>query len=202
MELRKIKDIPSSFALAKRSMLVVTIFCFLISFGSLFWAFKTTTELREKVFILSSDGSAIMAKGMTNKKLLSYRLPEIKSHLKSFHNLFWSIDQFNYRNNLNQSFSLIGDSGKALYARLNAEGHFSKIVNQNLTQTILIDSITINDKSYPYQGSVHGKLEVKREDQQTKSTSNFKSNCVLINVARTEENPHGLLIKNYLPKIW
>jgi conjugative transposon TraK protein len=199
MDLRKIKNIPSSFELAKRSLLVVGIFCAITVASAFGWAYYTTSKLQSRIFVLSKDGGAIMAKGLDTSDLLDYRRPEIKSHVRTFHNLFWTYDQYNYNQRLDKSFQLIGNSGKQLYLRLKAEGHYTKLVNQNLEQKLTIDSVLVDDKSYPYRSVVYGSLLLTRGDQDTRANNRFVSSCVLYNVGRTEKNPHGLLIKNYNP---
>jgi len=87
-----------------------------------------------------------------------------------------------------------------LYLSLKANGHFARIQSQNLVQKLDIDSIKINDKEYPYHGSVYGKLSVSRVDQKVSTQNLFYASFDLFNVARTENNPHGLLIENYLFK--
>ncbi|WP_405208503.1 hypothetical protein [Aquimarina sp. LLG6339-5] len=200
MDLKSLKNIPASFALAKRSLLYCLIICMLISTGSLVWAFVTTNNIKNTAFVLTKDGQAAMMQGISLNEVDVYRKPEIINHIKMFHKSFWEIDQFNYKRRIDRALYLSGRSGKQLFKTLQANGHLAKLVTENLTQKMDIDSIKINDKVTPYKATFYGKLRVSRTDQKIETVNEFKANFVLHNVARTNKNPHGLLIENYLLK--
>ncbi|OEK07365.1 hypothetical protein A8C32_18180 [Flavivirga aquatica] len=198
MDLQSLKNIPASFSLAKRSLLYCLIISVSISTGSLVWAFITTNNIKNTAFVLTKDGQAAMMTGVSLSEVDVYRKPEIMNHIKMFHKALWEIDQFNYERRINKALYLSGRSGKQLYQTLQANGHLAKIVTENLTQKIDIDSIKINEKVTPYQAQLFGKLRVSRTDQKVESVNDFRAKFVLHNVSRTNKNPHGLLIENYL----
>lgn len=200
MDLKSLKDIPASFALAKRSLLYSLIVCMLISIGSLVWAFVTTNNIKNTAFVLTKDGQAAMMEGISLNEVDVYRKPEIINHIKMFHESFWEVDQFNYKRRIDRALYLSGRSGKQLFKTLQANGHLAKLVTENLTQKIDIDSIKVNDKVTPYKAQFYGKLRVSRTDQKVESINEFRASFILHNVARTNKNPHGLLIENYLLK--
>ncbi len=197
MDLKSLKDIPASFALAKRSLLFCLVVSTTVTIGSLTWAFFTTQSIRNTAYVLTKDGQAAFMQGVNISEIDSYRKPEIINHIKMFHTAFWEIDEFNYTRNIDKALYLAGSSGKQLFKTLQANGHFAKISTENLKQKIVIDSIKVNDKVSPYQGTFYGKLRVLRTDQKTESVNKIKAKFVLHNVSRTEKNPHGLLIENY-----
>ncbi|MBQ4820584.1 hypothetical protein [Aquimarina sp. MMG016] len=197
MELKTLKDIPTSFALAKRAVFLCLIVSVIVSAGSLTWAFFTAQSMRKTAYILTEDGQAALVQGIYGGEIDAYRKPEIMNHIKMFHTSFWEVDQFNYKRKVDQALYLAGRSGKQLYKTLEANGHFAKLSTENLRQKIVIDSIKVNDKSSPYQGRFYGKLRVLRTDQKTESVNEIRAKFVLYNVSRTNKNPHGLLIENY-----
>ncbi len=197
MDLKALKDIPASFALAKRSLLFCLIVSILVSFGSLTWAFFTTKSIRSTAYVLTKNGQAALVQGVNISEIDAYRKPEIVNHIKMFHKAFWEIDEFNYERSIDKSLYLAGSSGKQLFKTLNANGHFAKISTENLKQKLIIDSIQVNDRATPYQATFYGKLRVLRTDQKTESMNSLKAKFVLHNVSRTDRNPHGLLIENY-----
>jgi len=197
MDLKTLKDIPSSFSLAKRALVICLLVSLTITGGSLYWAFNIGKEFTETTFVLTEDGRAAFARKIASSEIDSYRKPEIISHSRTFHKLFWEFDQFNYEKKIGKSLYLIGTTGKELYLSLKAQGHYSRIESQNLTQKLEIDSIKIEDQSLPYKGIVYGKLKVKRTYQKSESADKIIATFDLHNVSRTEKNPHGLLIENY-----
>ena len=200
MDLKTLKDIPSSFILAKRSLMICLIVCIISIASSMIWAFMVSVSFRDRAFVLSKDGAAAFATGVNINEIDTYRRPEIVSHVRRFHELFWNIDQFNYEKKSNKSFYLIGDSGKQIYLSLKAQGHYAKIESQNLVQKLEIDSVQVDDQVIPYKAMVYGKLIVNRTDQKSRTLNSFKSFFDVYNVSRTENNPHGLLIENYIPR--
>ncbi|QCX00658.1 hypothetical protein FGM00_11275 [Aggregatimonas sangjinii] len=197
MNLNSLKDIPTSFALAKKAIIMCFITTTLLVLGSLSWAFYVTKNFAETAYILTDHGQMALAKGLTSSEVDDYRLPEIKSHIYTFHRLFWNIDQFLVDRNMNIAMNLTGESGKQLYLTLKAKGHYTKIKTQNLIQNLQIDSVSVDANSKPYKAAVYGKLKVSRTDQQGRRTDRFTAYFDLHNVARTDLNPHGLLIENY-----
>lgn len=197
MDLKSLRDIPASFALAKRALLLCIIIASLVSIGSLVWAYFTAKTIRNTAFMITEEGQAALIHGVTSGTIDTYRKPEIVNHVKMFHSYFWEIDQFNYERRIDNALELAGDSGRRLFQTLEASGHFANLKTENLIQKLEIDSINVNDKVRPYQAEFYGKLRVLRTDQKLESVNTLMANFVLYNVARTDRNPHGLLIENY-----
>jgi conjugative transposon TraK protein len=200
MNLKTLKNIPESFQLAKYALIVCFTTSIFISIGSLVWAFSLTNKFQEKAIVISEQGAAVMGKTINANELLKDREKEINSHIKNFHRLYWTVDQYNYNDKINKSLYLIGQTGKDLYLYMKSKGDFSKLVSQNLKQKLKVDSIIVNDAVYPYTAALYGTLEINRSDQISGTKQPFNSNMILQNVMRTYENPHGLIIENYAAK--
>lgn len=198
MDLKSLRDIPTSFALAKRALVVCFSCTIILVVGSLSWAFYVTNHFAETAYILTESGQMALAKGISSAEVDLYRRPEIKSHIYHFHRLFWDVDQFVVERNMDQALNMTGQAGKQMYLTLKAKGHYNIIKAQNLIQNLRIDSVHISDNTIPYKGTVFGVLTVRRTDQKNnKREDSFKADFDLHNVARTDDNPHGLLIENY-----
>lgn len=197
MDLKSLRDIPASFALAKRALLFCIIIASLVSIGSLVWAYFTAKAIRNTAFMITEEGQAALIHTVTSSTIDTYRKPEIVNHIKMFHSYFWEIDQFNYERRIDNALELAGESGRRLFQTLEASGHFANLKTENLIQKLEIDSINVNDKVRPYQAEFYGKLRVLRTDQRLESVNTLMAKFVLYNVARTDRNPHGLLIENY-----
>ena len=151
---------------------------------------------KQNIYVLNEKGQAFSAKIIDDE--LMYREPEIYSHLKIFHNYFFNLDQFNYERNLEKALELIDDSGRNYYLTLLNDGWFNSLKLNNLVQEINIDSMHIDTERYPYSSTVYGKTSVYRYGKyKEKKEKTITIHCELYNVARTMENPHGLLISNY-----
>jgi conjugative transposon TraK protein len=197
MDLKSLKDIPANFLLAKRAIAICLLVSLVTCIAMTSWAFYVTKNFAQTAYVLTSNGQLALAKGITAVEFTAFREPEIKNHINIFHRLFWNLDQFNIKQNMDKALYLIGNSGKQLYLSMTASGHYSSIENQNLLQTLAIDSIALELNMNPYKAAVYGKLKIERTDQQNQKTELFRAYFNLLNVARTDENPHGLLIENY-----
>lgn len=197
MNLKSLKDIPTSFALAKKAMiacLAISCITIIVSFA---WSFYIVKNFTEIAYIITEHGQVTLARNLNTSDLKMYRKPEVRNHIIMFHDLFWTIDQFNMNSRTEQSLHLIGNSGKQLYLTLKARGHYNAIKNQNLKQRVTMDSIRINMNSKPFRGAFFGKLHVRRTDQNKSRTENLRAKFIIQEVTRTNMNPHGLLIEKY-----
>ncbi len=198
MELDSLKEIPKTFKIVKIALFASISFCLLLSIGCMFWSYMISTRYLNRTYLITNDGKAVIANSMSKYDVDQHRKPEIINHIKEFHKLFFEIDQFNYQTRVNKSLYLIGNSGKDLYKTLQAKRHYSHLASNNLKHIVKIDSIVVNNKTYPYRGAFYGKVIIKRTDQRLQNEQRIFSNFELTNVNRTEENPHGLLIENYI----
>ncbi len=197
MDLQSLKNIPANFVLAKRALLFCLIISLFTSIATFVWAYITINNIKNNAFVLTEQGQAALMKVVPLREIDAYRKPEIINHIKMFHKAFWEVDQFNYERRIDNALNLSGTSGKRLFQTLLASGHFAKLATENLIQKLEIDSINVNDQVSPYTANFFGKLRVLRTDQKAESINKFSASFVLYNVARTNKNPHGLLIENY-----
>jgi len=197
MDLKSLKNIPKSFALAKLAILLSLVTAVIVVLSSLAWVFYVTTHFAETAYILTENGQMALAKGLNATEIDDYRRPEIKSHIYTFHRLFWNIEGDIGERDMNVALSLAGNSVKQLYLTLKANGHYGKMRNQNLVQHLHIKNIEIVDSTYPYTATLTGELTVSRTDQNLRSRDEFTATMVIQNVTRTDINPHGLLIESY-----
>ncbi len=200
MDLKTLKDIPTSFSLAKKAIF----FSSVVAIFSLFfagWTYYVASTTANKAYIITESGQLALANSITQGEFSNFREPEIKNHIKLFHEAFWNIDQFSMESNISRALNLIGNSGRQLYLSMKAQGHYLKITNQNLVQSISSDSILIDTRREPYKCAYFGKLKIKRTDQLKEQIENFSAYFDMHNVSRTDLNPHGLLIENYDAKV-
>ena len=197
MDLNKYFDL---FKLLKFSKIIticsLTLALFSVCFALGYSYYLNNSIDRSYVYILDNKGEAYIASILNDE--LDYRTPEIHHHLVSFHNLFFNINQNNQKVNIDKALNLIGEEGKHYFITLDKKGWYKSIKLNNLQQSINITSIDINDKIYPYVATVKGITSVSRvggnEDTIKKE---YIANLTLINVSRTMENPHGLMIEQY-----
>jgi hypothetical protein len=196
MSLRTLTEISTAIGFLKKISIFSILASVVISVASIAFATYQIRKASKQLYLLDTNGAAFSAK----QSEYVHRKPEIINHIRNFHDLFYGVDQFNYETRVNDALYLIGNSGKDLYLTLKASGWYSKLVSNNLSQSIHEDSLIVYDNVYPYVARYYGRVTVSRTDLQAKETKRIQSTFILHNVSRTEKNPHGLLIENYLVK--
>ncbi len=153
------------------------------------------------IYAVKEDGNVFKLESISNNDSGRYKKIEITNHIKIFHKLFYGIDQFSYEKKINESLYLIGNTGKDLYKTLKYKKHYSNMVANNLVHTLEIDSIKVDESRYPYRGEFFGKINIERSDSKKEQINKLHAVFTLQDVARNLNNPHGLLIENYIVKI-
>src|SRR5690606_40841628 len=77
---------------------------------------------------------------------------EVKDHIRSFHEYFFSLDPDNQqiKNNIGKALYLADDSAKKAYDNLNEQGYYTKIISSNTSQIITVQDIQLNLERQPY----------------------------------------------------
>ena len=87
------------------------------------------------------------------------------------------------------------ESAKRIYYDLKENGYYSGIISGNISQTLHVDSVTVNINEYPYRFRCYATQNIIR------TTSILKRSLItqgsLRNVSRSDNNPHGFLIERW-----
>ncbi len=167
--------------------------CIIICCYTLYKSFESVTLMQDKVYILA-NGKALEAYASERKDNV---LVEARDHVKTFHKFFFTLDPDDkvIKTNITKALYLADESAKRIYDDLKENGFYSGIISGNISQTIHIDSISIDVKDYPYRFKCFAKQSIIR------TTSILKRNLItegsLRNVSRSDNNPHGFLIEKF-----
>lgn len=157
---------------------------------SLYYAEKQ----REKIYILDQGKSLILA---LSQDINTNRQAEIKSHIRRFHELFFSFapNKESIEYNMAQALYLADRSALTKYQELEESGFYNSMINANAAQNLKIDSIVTNFDTYPYRAKMYAQIAlVRRTSIMIKS---LITECDLRQVPRSDVNPHGLLIEKW-----
>jgi conjugative transposon TraK protein len=97
--------------------------------------------------------------------------------------------------NVTKALYLADDSAKRIYDDLKENGYYSGIISGNVSQTIAVDSVTININEYPYQFRCYATQNIIRPTSIAYRSLITEGN--LRNVSRSDNNPHGFLIERW-----
>lgn len=178
----------------KLVMIVSTVFmagCVIVSLGTIFTAKGMVDDAHKKVYVL--DGNVpILVQRTTFDETLDV---EAKSHVELFHHLFFTLapdDQYiNYT--MEKAMYLVDETGLAQFNSLKEKGFFSNIMGTSSVFSIFCDSINFDKEKMTF--TYYGRQRIERRTNIL--MRRLVTTGSLERVPRTDNNPHGLLIRNW-----
>tara|TARA_R110002033_G_scaffold66981_3_gene117956 strand:+ start:1694 stop:2311 length:618 start_codon:yes stop_codon:yes gene_type:complete len=187
------KNIYSVLKLNRFIVLTVVVCALLSSTFSVWVAFNTHKNALNSAFAISTDGSIIPLKLVTQKE--NFKV-EALAHLELFHEYFYNIDASNYERNLEKALWLGNSSVDNLYRQKKVDGVYNRLLQYSLVQKVLSIDSEINENNGSYNFMTTTLFEINRGS--VIDTYELVSSGNLIVVDRNfPNNPHGLLITNY-----
>jgi conjugative transposon TraK protein len=180
-----------------RFVLIGTILCSaIVNVICFFKANNTINEIRKSVYVTLRGESMemMMSQGAQNNKPA-----EIRNHIKLFHDLFYNLtaDPQQIEDNVVKRSLYLGDKSVLNFHKEREEKKFySYLISAGAYQIVKIDSINLNMNIYPHTAEIFGRLTTVRPS--TIEIKRLLATCEIEDLQnRSENNPHGLLIKNY-----
>ena len=189
----KMKNIDTAFRYVRGFTMLVIVGCIIICCYTLYKSFTAVTLMQDRVYILA-NGKALEAYSSDRKDNVPV---EARDHVKTFHKFFFTLDPDDkvIKANVTKALYLADDSAKRVYDDLKENGYYAGVISGNISQTITIDSITVNIDEYPYHFKCFARQNIIR------TTSILNRNLItegsLRNVSRSDNNPHGFLIERW-----
>ena len=148
----------------------------------------------DTIFVVDK-GSAVMASRDTQD---SHRELEAKDHVTRFHELMFNLSPSaeSIQRNLDRALVMSDRSAYDYWMDLSERGFYQRLVSANISQEFVTDSVKVDMLSYPHAVTTYGKLYMLRESNIT--AYQFESTCRLVDVVRSQNNPHGLMIERFV----
>lgn len=187
-------DIEQSFKGLKLVSLLSIAASVVIAVASVLSSLSFAEKQRQKIYVLDQGKSLLLA--LQTDAIMSKEL-EIKDHVERFHELFFNLSPQAkaINDNLDRALNLSDESAFKYSQDLAEKGYYSRIISANITQQVLVDSVVVTDRNYPYKVKTYAHQYVIRESNM--SEYSLISTCQLINIPRSDVNPHGLLIEKF-----
>ncbi|WP_028523241.1 conjugative transposon protein TraK [Runella limosa] len=176
---------------------ILTIVCLvslgIISIFSLILSQSTIKEMTKRIFIIDKGAQFEAIAGVVTEN----RPVEIGYHVRRFHELFFSLspDADEIEATTNKSFFLADESAKKLYEDLKEQGFYTSVIQGNVIQKIVIDSVVINTQMYPYGALTYA--TVKQTRASSKGEKKLITRCNLEDMPRSVNSPNGLMIRDF-----
>lgn len=184
-----IKNIESKMKFTLISNLFLVLGAVTIAIGGLYYAYVIQKDAKKNVYVLDNGIPVLVHQTAIQEN----RLVEFKSHINTFHLLFFTIppdDKF-VKNNMEKAMYLIDDSGLKEYNNLRERGFYNQILASSSQLSISTDSISfdLKDNSFIYYGTqrIDRKSSVITRSIKTKGRVKDYD-------TRTDNNPHGAMI--------
>jgi conjugative transposon TraK protein len=189
----KMKNIDTAFRHVRSFTMLVIAGSAVITCYALYKSFSSVASMQDKVYILA-NGKVLEAYSSDRKENVPV---EARDHVRTFHQYFFSLDPDDkvIKANVTKALYLADNSVKRIYDDLKENGYYSGIISGNISQTVFIDSVTIDINEYPYRFKCFARQNIIR------TTSIMNRNLItqgtLRNVSRSDNNPHGFLIERF-----
>ena len=188
------KSIEASFRRTKFLTGMTILLCSIVAVVSVFASYSFAREQKAQIYVLDKGQSflALQSDGMATKDL------EIIDHVTRFHELFFNMapNANAIIQNVNRALVLSDKSVYDYYSDLSEQGFYTRLVQANITQQMVVDSVTVDINTYPYTARCYAHQYMIRESNIT--TYEFESTCQLMEISRSKDNPHGLMIEKFV----
>lgn len=194
MEFKSLQNIETSFRQIRLFALVFVVCCTLITVYAVASAYRYAETQREKIYVLDQGKSLMLALA---QDVNQNRPVEARDHVKRFHELFFTIspDKNAIESNIQRSLFLADKSVYNYYKDLSEKGFYNRMIAGNMSQVIEIESFECDFDIYPYNITTHAKQIIIRESNITERS--LITTCKLMNVDRSDNNPHGFMIEDF-----
>ena len=186
-------NIETSFRKMKFVTVLAVCSAALVAVGSVVTSGWFIRQSEDTIYVVDK-GSAVMAKRNSED---SQRELEAKDHVLRFHELMFNLSPSaeSIKRNLDRALIMSDRSAYDYWMDLSEKGFYQRLVSANVSQEFVADSIKVDMLSYPHSVITYGKLYMLRESNIT--AYQFESTCRLVDVERSQSNPHGLMIERF-----
>lgn len=174
-------------------MLVVVAGSILVSLFAIYLHYDFAARAEDKVYVLN-NGKAVEVFASSRKENIGV---EARDHVKRFHELFFSLDpdEKAIAATLKKALYLSDGTAKKQYEDLVETGYIAGIISGNVSQQIVIDSVQVETTAEPFAFRCFATIHIIRSTSIV--TRNLITQGYLRSVARSDNNPHGLLIEKW-----
>lgn len=191
---KKLKNIETTFQQIRLYAIIFAVFCLLVVGFTIASAWRFAEQQREKIYVLDQGKSLMLALSQDTK---ANRPVEAREHVRRFHELFFTLapDGKAIEGNINRAFKLADESAYKYYNDLAESHYYRRLIANNASQVIFIDSIVGDFTRHPYRMVTYAKQQVLRRSNVTER--NLITVGYLRNTARSDDNPQGFLFEDF-----
>ena len=191
--LQNLMNIDTAFKQTRLIAILTIISSFLFCGMVMVVAMNMVTKGKGKIYITNGYGNTLTAYQIAANE---NRKAEVKAQVRNFHALLYDItpNPDEIKKKVDQIL-LMGDGSVKAFMDKRGDSYYKKLISTNVEIKYQLDSIKTNIDVYPYKAVQYGKEIV--QTQVGFLVKNLITSLDLREVARTDDNPHGLLIGGF-----
>ena len=187
-------NIQKAFALTRIYLILITILTLSIGGYAIYSSYQFAEAQRSKIYVLENGQPLLLA---LSHNVEDNRTAEAISHVRRFHEYFFTVspEKSAIEYNINKALFLSDNIAADYYIKLKEDGFYERIISAGILCEIMVDSVKIDDTTYPYKAYTYAKTSIIRSSSIL--YRNLETVCDLVNSTRTENNPHGFIIEKW-----
>ena len=187
-------NIQKAFALTRIYLILITILTLSIGGYAIYSSYQFAEAQRSKIYVLENGQPLLLA---LSHNVEDNRTAEAISHVRCFHEYFFTVspEKSAIEYNINKALFLSDNIAADYYIKLKEDGFYERIISAGILCEIMVDSVKIDDTTYPYKAYTYAKTSIIRSSSIL--YRNLETVCDLVNSTRTENNPHGFIIEKW-----
>jgi conjugative transposon TraK protein len=164
-----------------------------VSIWTIYAGCSVAGKASQRIYLLT-DGKAFEALAADRRQNLPV---EARDQLRTFHSLLFNLDpdEKAIKASVGRALYLADGSAKALYDDQLEKGYISGLISGNISQSVELDSISVDFSATPYAFRCAGVETLTRSTNVT--TRSLVTRGFLRCVERSDNNPHGFLIERF-----
>lgn len=186
------KSVDTAFRQMRIFLIVLVVFVAVICTLVIYYSHAQVSEHKGKIYVMI-NGALVEAVARDRNMPV-----ELRDHIERFHELFFTLspDEKAIQQQVTRALYLADGSAKKVYQNLQESGYYKNVISANISQTIEVDSISVDMTIAPYRFAFYGRQVI------TRPTSIAIRSLVTEGVVRTglnqsNNNVHGFLIERW-----
>lgn len=187
-----LKNIDSATKQIKTQSIVFIGAALVMVIAMAYFSFQNSATAGNRIYLL--EGGQLLTAVASDAR--SNRPVEARSHVKRFHELFFSLDpdQKAIDSNIDKALYLADNSAKREYENLKERGFYNDLISANISMEITVDSVVLS-RNRPFSARCYAHQRLIRATSFT--NRDLVAECTLREVTRSENNPHGFIMENW-----
>ncbi|MFD0765401.1 conjugative transposon protein TraK [Mucilaginibacter lutimaris] len=190
---KKLRNIETAFQHVRAFTIAIVACAFLAVGFTIYQSHRLIATIQSRVYILF-NGKVLDALAADRRDNVAV---EARDHIKSFHELFFTLSPDDKANqaNVGKALYLADETAKRAYDNLSESGYYANIISGNISQQLQVDSVQVDLRSYPYSFKCYATQNIVRSSSTV--TRSLVTAGELRNIERSDNNPHGFLIQRW-----